>query len=240
MMKLLRATAYRLNDMKKSVLIFYSVMMGIFLLSLLISHYFNADNININGAGISTLIFVFVAGLTAFKAYLKMFLQNGISRPTLYLSAILSFIALAFLCAFADSLLSIVFTGRINYSSMYSLIYERSYIKDLLWFFTFYFISCCLGFFITALYYRMNTLLKVVVSAVVPLCFFIGLPILDVMYPKVNLLKTLMEFTCQLLGIDLIRHTANPFIAMGTFLLGSAVLLAITYPLIRRATLKEA
>lgn len=239
-MKLLRATAYRLNDIKKSVFIFYGVIMGIFLLSLLISHYFHADNININGAGISTLIFVFIAGLTAFKAYLKMFLQNGISRLTLYLSAVLTFAALAFLCALTDSLLSLAFTGRINYSSMYSLIYERSYIKDLLWSFTFYFLACCFGFFITALYYRMNTLLKVAVSTVVPFSVFIGLPIATVIYPELNLWKIFTEFIPRILGIDLVHRTTNPFIAMGSFMLGSVILLALTYPLVRRATLKEA
>jgi hypothetical protein len=239
-MKLLNATAYRLNDFKKSVAIFYLVILCIFLLSFILASVLTVDNINVNGMGISTLIFIFVAGLNAFKPYLKMFLQNGISRLSLYLSAILSLLALSLFCSLADNLLALIIVGKVNYfSSMFSALYKPGFLSDFLWTATCYFMVSSFGFFLSVLYYRMNTLLKVAFSTLVPLFIFVGLPILAVVRPDLNIPQILGNFLVSALGLNWSTGVNNPYTAMFSFMMGGAILLALAYPLIHRATLED-
>ncbi len=237
-MKLKQATLYRLNESKLPLMIFYLALGGSLLLSYTITLFFTAEEVTISGMEMSSLVFIFCMGLNAFKPFLKMFLQNGISRLTLYVSAIVSLLILSLLCALIDNLLTIVLSGQMNYRGLFGTIYQHHFIKDLLWTCTCYFMFSGLGFLITNLYYRMNKILKVLVSVSIPLLLFVGLPIFVVFSPSFNLWRIIWDFFLAAMGINLAANTFNPMIAIGSFTLGAVILFALSYPLVRRATIK--
>lgn len=237
-MKLKQATLYRLNESKLPLLIFYLAVGGSLLLSLIITLFIPSEEVTIRGMEMSSLVFLFCMGLNAFKPYLKMFLQNGISRLTLFISAIVYLSIISLFCALVDNIFAALFSGQINYNGLFGMIYTPNFFLELLWTFACYFMLSALGFLITNLYYRMNTIVKVLVSVAVPLFIFVGLPILYVFNPSFNLWKVLWDFFLAAMGINLAGGTFNPLMAVFSFMIGAAILFGASYPFVRRATIK--
>ena len=94
-MKLKAAVRYYLNDFKRPVIIYYGVLMTLFVLQLVISALLKVRNPSSGGMEFATTIFLFVVGLNAFKAPFRLFLQNGLSRKTLYVGVVASLCLLA-------------------------------------------------------------------------------------------------------------------------------------------------
>jgi hypothetical protein len=81
-MRIKSAVRYYLNDYKKSVVIFYGVLMAVFLLQLLLTRLLGNEHASSSGMEFASTIFVFVVGMNAFKAPFRLFLQNGLSQET--------------------------------------------------------------------------------------------------------------------------------------------------------------
>ena len=87
------AMIYQISEMKKPLLIYYAIIFFLLLASFLTTEVFlhiSANGTTINGIEISSMIFIFVCGLNSFKEPFRMFLQNGLSRKTLFLSYLCS------------------------------------------------------------------------------------------------------------------------------------------------------
>ena len=267
-MKLKAAVRYYLNDFKKSVIIFYGVLMVIFLLQLLIAALVHENPGSSSGMEFATTIFLFVAGLNAFKAQFRLFLQNGMSRKTLFTGFVAGLLVLAVAMTVIDLAFG-WFRGLFApYSTMYmdrfgSLYADKNSLialaDGLLWSFLAYVTAGMTGFLITSLYYRMNKAFKLAVSIGVPMLVFVGIPLIDGLYTNgaitafgINVLAFAFGFGVT---IDLSRGFAGllqqffrqledgiplyPYRAILFSIICTAVTGTLSFLLTRRATVKE-
>lgn len=239
-MKIKQATLYRMDQMKWGLVAFYTAIACSFLLSYLAIRLLVNEQVTIHGIESSSFIFLFVFGLNGFKPYLKMFLQNGISRGTLLISFILSAMAYSLTMTLVDILFTLIFTSQMQYRALFGTLYPPNFIQSLLWTFSAYLTISAAGLLVTVLYYHMNKLAKILFSVFVPLLLFVGLPIAIAVLPQLNLGTLLLNFSNSYLGIDIINNTFRPMTAVLSFLLTSCGLFLVTYPMVRHAVVKEA
>lgn len=238
-MKLKQAILYRLSDAKNAIIIYYIVATAIMLFSHFLSLYFRSSA-TVSGTDISSFIFIFILGLNSFKPVLLLFTQNGISRQTMFLSLIPSALCLSLVIALLDHALSLLLSLFMNTSSFFSTLYSANLLQSILWSASTCFAFFCIGYFIASLYYRMNKLVKVLVSAGVPLFLFIVMPVLAVRFPSLGILHLIKDFMIHFAGINVITGTANPLQCSLSFAITALVALLLTYPLVHRVSLKEA
>lgn len=142
---------YQLASFKKTIGIYYAILLAILLL--------------LGGPSVTTAateVFVFVLGLNIFTQSFLFAQANNISRKTFYVGTIIALICLAAIFALLDSIVS--FTGIVAKLGMYSQIYPPSIGMNLLWSFVFFAFLGSLGWMINMIYYRSNTSAKIVVS----------------------------------------------------------------------------
>lgn len=266
-MKLKSAVRYFMKDFTKPTIIFYGVLMALFLVQLLIVTLVHETG-STGGTGQAATIFLFVVGLNAFKSQFRLFLQNGLSRKTLYtgfvigiilLSAILTVIDLAF-GWFQGLFLRYVSTYMDRFGRLYANKSSFAAIADsLLWTFLSYLSAGMLGFFLSSLYYRMNKTLKLIVSIGVPALFVIIIPLIDSLYTNGTITAFLLNIVAYAFGYGITLDASNglfagvmrqffdmengvplfPYRAILFSVLSAAVTASFSFLLVRRATIKE-
>ncbi len=243
-MRFSSALKYHLSNAKWPIIIFYIVIYS--LLILLTVSYLLMEKYGVRGkvGGLDTasMIFLFIVGLNSFKSTFYMFVGNGISRKTMFLS----FAAMAGIVsvgmAAIDSLTSLVVSQFTNYQpTMFQLFAQRysSYNitvfgEGLLWMVFSYMAATMAGFFITTAYYRMNKAIKLLVSIGLPIFVFIVLPIIDAQLFNGAIYSAIGTAIAYCSGIAV----GSPYIGMltNTVLLG--LFGTFAYLLMRRATVK--
>lgn len=243
-MTLLKGFKYQFVTTKKSLFIFYFVIFCLYVVIVGGNFIFHLDG-NMSGMEASSMIFLFVIGLNSFKPSLFMFLQNGLTRKNLFFSNIIFTISISALMALIDTVIGKIANVLIPYYSLYQQIYENVYPTDItvfevllpsfLWYVFLYIMAASLGLFITTLYYRMNKLLKTLVSVGVPAIYFVILPVLDILLVNINLAKTFSKFFISCLGI---MNGYHPMTFVLTCFVSSCILQYFTYLLTRRAIIK--
>lgn len=166
-MKRKAAVRYLLHSYRNPLLIFYGI---IFLVSLLVCTLMEVQVAgegkvsSVNGASV---IFLFVCGLNAFKEDFCFFLQNGVSRKTQFSATCIAFLPVALLMAVVDSLMTALFSTLFSYEGILGLIYGRAmetgftgFLLQIGWLFCLYLFALLLGYLITTLYYRMDSMLN--------------------------------------------------------------------------------
>lgn len=242
-MKIKNALRFQLQDYLKPSAIYYGIIYCLFAAMLVIKHFAGIRNVGTSGMDMATFIFLFVIGLNSFKTQFRLFLQNGLSRRTLFVGFLLSAACLSLVTAVIDSTHPLLFAGSLGYSSMYGDMYGAAggiSITGVVWNAAANLLALCFGFFITTLYYRMSKPLKVLVSVGVPLLIFVVMPIVEVFVPSFHLFSTLIRWVTWLLGFSG-TGGAGPLAwrAVASLLGGSAILSGLAYILIHRVTLKE-
>lgn len=237
-----KATLYRIWDNRKALLIFYGAMYAVMLTSIL-AMSLSPLEITMGGLESASMIFIFIIGLIFAESF-KMLLQNGCSRKTIFLSFVYSIIAIATLMALVDSVNGLLMKLVTDYESGFFQLYRVRYqsygqalqvFEGLLWNVTAYVMLAMVGLFITSLYYRMNKLLKVLVSVGVPAFFIIALPIIDTLADGAIYLG-MRNFFNFAWGYN---HGFNPYFSMVSTTLFSIILGGLAYLLMRRAIVKE-
>ncbi len=255
-MRIKPALLYRFYEYRNAILIYYLIMVLVytFLFAMTSNSGFVFTNINsqetttvsISGIEMSAIIFLFVLGLNSFTETFKMFLQNSISRKTSLTSFIIVAICAGIGVGFINTLIHLLLSGVERYTTIFQLIYGSRYtnvpngigyyFEEFLWSSLIYISVLILGFLIAALYYRLNKLLKYIVSIGIPVFFILILPILDVTFAKGNIHKTIFSFISYVFGIS---NGFNPYYAMISFLVLSVVLCSVSHLLVRRAVIKD-
>jgi len=247
---------YQFEDHKKSILIFYFVLTCVYLLMLvsMSAVVYSTDNGvstgSIGGMDISTLIYVFIAGLCAFRESFGMLLQNGISRKTLFAGRILTVLTIGLILPVLDRILIVVMRllnqlsgTNIRFASLFEQVYSLkiigmsqfsiiiySYLLDL-----FLYISMMtLGYMITLIFYRLNNAGRIVVGAGVPITFFILLPTFDSMFMNGRISSSLLKCIDTSFGFS----AQQPLNAMITSVCMFLVCSCLSWLLIRRANIK--
>jgi len=239
---------YLLSDYKSVLLIMYlcayvlAVLLGVSTSKL--------ENSWCGGLEFISIITLFVLGLSSFKPYFKLFSANGVSRRTIFYSAVAGLGIIAAIMALIDTLNTLLFSHFANYQSMFRQFYYHNMlsssqwaaysvstlIQQLLWSIFAYFWIAMIGLLITTLYYRMNKGLKIAVSVGVPVLWLFVLPSLDQHLWGNRLSHIMQTFFNFAWGYS---NGYNPYIGMASMLVFAAVTAAFSWLLIRRAGVKQ-
>lgn len=246
-MSMKTAIRYQIWEAKKSLLIYYGVIYAIFVVSIIAITSLGPEmGGTIGGFETASMIFLFIAGLNSFKETFRLFLQNGLSRKTLFISFIFSIIPIAVFMSAIDSINAVLAKLFYSYESAYIQFYAQRYgdwangfvkfFEGLLWNFFAYAMFGMIGFFITTLYYRMNKGLKLLVSIGTPVFFFVILPLIDSNFTNGVIFKGILDFFAFAWGY---KNGFNPYYSMVTCTSIFAVFGGLSYLLIRKAVVKE-
>lgn len=246
-MKIKSAYKYQINELSKPIIIYYTVIIALFILTWILDSIWNTNSMII-GFDAATAIFLFVCGLNAFKQPFHMMMANGISRRTLWISTIAAFCTASAGMALIDNLVgwgmssilpyNPVFAGQ--YSVWYGLLEGFSTTplmaaNGFVWS-TFCNLSAAMvGLLITTAYYRMNKPLKLIVSIGVPVLLLIVMPIIDSSLFHGVIYSSIFSFfgwVTSLLG------KGNPYSIVLSNVFSIMISGALTWLLIRRAIIK--
>lgn len=247
-MKLKQSISYQLYMMGRPVAIFYGIQVLSYIAFILLRLAFGSRDITMNGSMTATPFFLLILGMNMFKAPLKMYVQNGLSRKSLLAGFAIVATLMSFVMMVVDLLQPVIVPKLFNVT-FYEILYgraaqEANILHVVMWTAMLYLSATMMGFMISTLYYRMNKLLKVLVSVGVPALLFIVLPIWEAVRPSANVFSTLVNFIIWCLGIEAIGFGNLQVVSIVRPILcfaAAGVLYAgISYLLMRRATLKEA
>lgn len=248
-MSIKSAVKYQFIEMKKAVMVYYAVIYAIYILLIVSLGLYvsgEVDGNSIGGMEFSTVIFIFILGLNSFKESFRMFLQNGLSRKTLFKSFILSATFVSIFMAFVDIVNGIVVNIISNYKSMYLQVYggrysettslATIYLEGFFWSVFLYIAFAMLGYFITILYYRMNKQLQIIVSIGVPVFWIILFPLIDYNLAKGALSLGIKNFIIFTTGF---KNGINPYYFITSSIIGTIILGILSYILMQKAVGKK-
>lgn len=185
-MKNFKIAKMNINDMIKACIIFYCIVIASSILSVVLENSNITINIMTKGLEISTVIFLFVCGLNSFKENFYFSQSNNISRKA-FITGIISSI---FLISIAMAVIDVIINRVINIFTKMPSVYDMLYgnyrgidilktstnwtqdnsiiviISSILICFALYCISYILGLAISMLYFRCNTIMKILISVI--------------------------------------------------------------------------
>jgi hypothetical protein len=243
--------AYYLSDSKKSLAIFYGIIILIYILfvsTVVITH---GDG-TIGGMEMSSVIFIFVLGLNSFKSSFHFGLANGVSRRTQFVSFAAAAATLGAFMAVIDiiieNVISVIFSPSPLYLSFYGARYSTLFTNGLtfinhiqilfeqfLWSTFLYAMLAMLGFCITLIYYRSNLIVKYVVSTLPFLILLVLVPYVD-KATNGAFIQWVGNFIARSMGFG---QSINPYIALFSFLIGFGFFALCSYLLMRRAVIRQ-
>ncbi|SCJ10674.1 Uncharacterised protein [uncultured Clostridium sp.] len=184
MNKSLKIAKMNTNDMIKPIIIFYCIILA----SLLLSVVLVKSNIHLmtKGLELATAIFLFVCGLNSFKENFYLAQGNNISRKSFIKGLVISIFPISIVMAIIDIIINRVaniFTQMPtiydmtfgNYTGISILTNSTTWVQDnsilvifnsLLFCFLLYCVVYVLGLAISMLYFRCNTIMKILVSVI--------------------------------------------------------------------------
>ena len=200
-----KAFKYSVFSNKKPILGFYTVVVALYLVFIVTSFFISGGSIS--GMDMASLVFLFVFGITSFKENFYMLLQNGVSRKNMFLGTVLSLLVVSVFVAVADTVLvrslGLVPAENFTLVSLFKQLYGMTQYSDssafavsiheIAWNSMMKFAFASIGLFIGCAYYKMNALTKTLVSCGVPCFFLLGLPLIDLAIPALDLYGKLKE-----------------------------------------------
>lgn len=230
---------YQVNNILRGFNYFFLITAGVFfLLTLIFSFTFRGTEVSMNGSEISSVVFVFVSGLAAFKEHLNMIVQLGRSRRSFFLGRLVAGSILSVLAAGGCILLNAVIYwfsrllgAEVSVDMLASLISESRvglfFLLVGICFFVFW-----LGNLIIALFSRLNRIQMTVVGFGVP-SVLLAIGILDGYLNHGRVLTAVFSFFGNLFS----SWAANPYLGLFHLVVTGLVLWALSWPLIRRVNI---
>lgn len=250
-MKSLSVAKYSMDNMKKSILIYYLIYIATIVVMLLFAR--GSTNVEdfkagfLQGTDFGTIILMFVLGLCSFKEDFYLMQSMNVSRKSFFAGTALSVIPMAAICSAIDLLLNRIFNIFTSIPTIYDMAYGNAsesskafyvtnnfgtILNTFLFQFFFLIFIFAVGFFITNLYYKCNTTMKVVIS-IIPIVLINGYSALNYYYPA--LFSGINKFFLSATGI----MSRNVYMMVLTFAIGFIVFNGITYLMLRKATVKN-
>ena len=225
-----------------SLLIFYTVIILLYIFAAVLLTV-QSENIQLNGANMSACVMLMILGIVLFSQGIRFGLVNGVSRRSIYGGMAMFSVVLTLLMTAVDTLLSALFNSvSSGIMNTFELLYPgfieshsafQNILSVILASLAFNLLATILGFFIGAIYYRMNKVVKMVVSIGVPAFFVMVLPMGFMLLPE-SVQASIFEFIGNV-GVTLF---ATPYTFALTFLGISVILGFFIWLLIRRAPAK--
>jgi hypothetical protein len=187
-MRLGKAFKFQIKEIIKPIATFYGVFLLIILFFFGLAYISKDGSIRFGGFEISVIVMLFVTMLTIIRSDFHLFLQHGYSRKTLFLSTNLCLISASAVVALIEVILYRICNFILPYQGIFIQGYGAAYVSEAgfkgmideyLWKFFLYILAGAIGIFISLLYYRMNKLLKIIVSVGVPALFIVVYPLSD-------------------------------------------------------------
>jgi hypothetical protein len=250
-MNLSKSLKYQIFEYVKPTIIFYFVMVCITILcGVAVNSSSELENSQYQGMEMVSIIFLFILGLNSFKDTFRLFLQNSLSRKTLFIGRIISIFIVSVGMVIIDTCLLFIskavfsnyknfqviglfeqfFNNHINHISKLQMIAE-----NILLLVCVYLSAAFIGYFITVAYYRMSKTLKTVVSIGIPVTATFLLPMFDTFVTKGKISKFIYDFVTFALG----TKGGKPYNAMITFGLVAILFGGLSWALIRKAVDKN-
>lgn len=239
---------YQLNEYKKSIIIFYFIILCVLTFMFILANNISDSTIQFGGMEMSSIIFIFVIGLNSFKESFRMHIQNGVSRKTMVIGKMISALAVCIGMAFIDRIIALIGNWissskeRFIYKGILEQTYNRSNIGSvqmqldgLLFNICLYLAIFAIGYFVTIAYYRMNNALKLAVSVGVPVGLFVILPIVEMSITGGRISKALSSMFDFAFGFS----KGNPYYAMVTGILMFAIFGGLSWLMVRKAVDKN-
>lgn len=243
-MKSKQGAQYYLYDQSRAVGIYFVVVLLVLIAALIISHATGA-RVTTGGLEMGGFIFLFVLGLNAYKPQLRLFVQSGLSRRTLWLSFLLCAAAVSVVMTVMHVLFVLIFGQSLRVTLFFTNLYEmlstdaaRVSLIGVLWTLLANLSLMTLGFCISTAYYRMAKPVKVLVSVGVPVLLFVVMPIAELLFDWFEGFSAIWKAYAWAMGLGF--GTTHPLRAAGSMAVFSAVMAGLSYLLLRRAPLREA
>ena len=242
-MKLKQSVVYRMKDIRKSILIFYLIVIASYIFTAFLNSLESIHMSQFGGIEIGSMIFLFIVSMNSFKPAFYLLMQHGVSRKTMFNSFIISAIIASGVMALIDSICyTLLGTGK-SVNTMFEQVYTGLYDDNLLikvlvtfvWALSAYLAFSMAGYFISVLYYRMNKTLKLIVSITVPSFIFIIMPAIDV-YFGWNITRWIGKAFELMLGTG---ENMNPFRSVITCSILSIIGALLSYGLVKKAVVKR-
>lgn len=182
-MKTLKVVRYNMSSVAKSIVLFYSILAAMTIITMVIAIVAETDEINSNFIDMSSWVYSMVIGVVFFTEYFKMYLQNGISRKTMFKGYILTFGAFAAGLAVIETLFALLSTKLTFIKSMLDLVYGQRFgnipfalqiLEAFLIYFAVGFFALFFGLFLGILFTKLSKVMK----AVIPVSFSLGIILL--------------------------------------------------------------
>lgn len=252
-MNLNASIKYQLFESKKSITIFYLVIFAVILFTMT-SHVLFPDVIvlsgNMNGFELTTIIFLFIAGMNFFRETFRMSVQNSVSRKSMFISRLITTGIIGAGMALVDRIL--VSLGKLiqpenpsfAITSLHEVLYQRNdsgfrnMIEGLLFAVVLYITAWLIGYFITVAYYRMTKGFKITVSIGVPVSLFIILPLLDDTVFNHEIIRFIEKLIFFMFGFSN-DGAPRPYVGILSLILISAVFSGLVWLVIRKAAVKD-
>lgn len=139
--KLVTGIKYQLIDLMKPLLIFYAIEYGLVVVSLIITANTGEARITLGALEINSFVFLSICGVFTFIDDFKLFIQNGMTRKTIFKSFICEFTIISFLMALIETIIAQSLHTYFDYQYLFRMIYgdNHSVVISFLWLFALYF-----------------------------------------------------------------------------------------------------
>lgn len=244
-MSLKGALRYDIKATLRGLSIFLGVIVLVWLLNYMLAAAFGGNGAYSSGSELALPIYVFVAGIISVREDLRLFLQNGRGRKTVFVAQVVVAFFACIATAVAMGLLLMLFyfitrllTPQLTFASQLGLFGLQgmegwaALPKIMAFLFLASLPSFFFGMLISLIYYRLSKLGKVVFSVVTPGVLFIGLPVL--VLRNAALLQAVMD-----IGRFLSNAFPTPLAFLTVFsLVFSCIFVLGSWLLLRRAEVK--
>lgn len=243
-MKLKKAIKYNLVVTGKSMITFYCVVAAVYIFLTVL--FAMLDGIQGNASmEMAAMIFLFSVGVVFYSEYFKMFLQNGISRKTMFISVGVSLFIGAAVMSLLDTLIGLVMSNAGIITPLMRMIYgariaelsaAQSFIELFFLSLTLYFFLAVLGYFVGIVFAKLSKTMRIVLPVGLPVLLIAGV-ILDLNITNGNIMGSIGKFFLFVSGF---QNDGNMNILTVSCLCFALIFLLLSWLLIRRATVNDA
>ncbi len=249
-MNIAPAFRYRFADTARGAAVFFVIMVLVMLgfsslITFTVNHGGRASG-SFSAFGISAAVAMFVMGICTIREDVRLMLQSGVGRRTVFTVELLVMLLISLMLAAAGELLLAVTQAAVSslrdlyVTDLFQMLFFRdmgrdltlaAHLQSILCYFGLYACANFTGMFISLVFYRLNKMWTIVVAVGAPIFFFVGLPLLIA-----------WQVFPDFLGKAVIRLMTFSFTSPWTLLLTFSVTIvlisAVNWLLFRRAPVK--
>ncbi|MBU3199676.1 hypothetical protein LL037_11210 [Clostridium estertheticum] len=236
---------YNIKSSLKSIIIYYIIFIGALTGKKMMSQYSGVSS-STSGLEISSVVLLFVLGLTFFRENFYFTQANNIPRRDYFKATAMAILAIGLTMSILDVIINRVYNIFMENRTIYDMIYSEVSRSSSVWIqsnsiqtlfgtvtflFAFYIVAFGVGLLTTMIYYKCNKTMKVLVS-LIPIVLY-GI----VSRNDVELGEKIKDFIGNLLGIQI--EIRNSYMAVITFICLFIITMGFVYILVRKAVVKR-